>query len=150
MKLLIVGATGMIGARLTAEALSRGHSVTAAARDIAKVPAGVPAVALQAADVASVSAAAQGHDVILGAVWPRSTGDAVTEARGATAALIAAALDDRAGRAHRPQPHRRRASRHRGGRFQQHPGGRLRHRGPGRDRDAAAPPGDDVGGDLRS
>lgn len=91
MDLLIVGATGMIGARLTAEALARGHRVTAAVRDTAKVPAGVAAVALDAADAAAVTAAAAGHDVIVGAVSPRSTGAPVAEARAYAAALTAAA-----------------------------------------------------------
>jgi hypothetical protein len=92
MKLLIVGATGMIGARLTAEAVARGHAVTAAVRDPVRVPAGIPAVALRADDAAALAAAAAGQDVILAAVSPRSTGDAVAEARGYAAALVAAAV----------------------------------------------------------
>jgi uncharacterized protein len=37
MKIALIGATGMIGQRILAEALSRGHHVTAIARDPAKV-----------------------------------------------------------------------------------------------------------------
>lgn len=91
MKLLVVGATGMVGARITAEARARGHAVTAAVRDVSKVPAGVPAVALDAADAGALEEAARGQDVIVGAVSPRSTGDAMTEARAYAAALAAAA-----------------------------------------------------------
>lgn len=32
MKILLIGATGMIGSRITAETLSRGHEITAATR----------------------------------------------------------------------------------------------------------------------
>ena len=37
MKIALIGATGMIGQRILAEALSRGHHVTVIARDPSKV-----------------------------------------------------------------------------------------------------------------
>lgn len=91
MNILIVGGTGMIGARILAEAQARGHRATVAVRDPARVPEGFAAIALRADDAAAVTAAAGGHDVIVGAVLQRSTGDAVAEARGYAAALVAAA-----------------------------------------------------------
>jgi uncharacterized protein len=91
MNILLVGATGMIGSRILAEARARGHGVTAAVRNVTRVPPSVSSVALQADDAVAVSAAAVGHDVIIGAVSPRSTGHPVAEATAVTEALIAAA-----------------------------------------------------------
>lgn len=89
MKMLLIGATGMVGARVLTEARARGHDVKAAARNIAALPGGL---ALDASDAAAVTAAAAGVGVIISAVSPRSTGDAMTEARGVAAAEIAAAM----------------------------------------------------------
>ena len=41
MKIVLFGATGMIGSRVLAEALRRGHEVTAVVRDPSKVTDGV-------------------------------------------------------------------------------------------------------------
>jgi putative NADH-flavin reductase len=38
MKIAIIGATGNVGSRLVDEALSRGHQVTAVARNAARLP----------------------------------------------------------------------------------------------------------------
>ncbi len=38
MKVVLYGATGMIGSRILAELLARGHKVTAVVRNTAKVP----------------------------------------------------------------------------------------------------------------
>lgn len=88
MKILLIGATGMVGTRLLTEARSRGHDVEAAARNVAALPGGL---ALDASDAAAVTAAAQGVEVIISAVSPRSTPDAMSEAREVAAAEIAAA-----------------------------------------------------------
>lgn len=81
MKLLVIGATGMVGSRVVAEALSRGHEVIAAVRSPEKVTEapGLTALKLDVTDGAAVAAAAKDADVVIGAVSPRSTGDAATE-----------------------------------------------------------------------
>jgi len=64
MNVALIGATGDVGARLLAELLRRGHSVTAIARSVEKL-APQPGVAVRAADasdVAGLSAAVRGHD----------------------------------------------------------------------------------------
>ena len=38
MNLVLFGATGMIGSRVLKELVSRGHTVTAVARDVSRVP----------------------------------------------------------------------------------------------------------------
>lgn len=93
MKIFLMGASGMIGARILAEAVARGHEVIAAARNPEKIAAlpGVTLVAVDANDAAALAAQAAQADVYVSAVSPRSTGDAVTEAAGYREALLAAA-----------------------------------------------------------
>ncbi|WP_062135577.1 NAD(P)-dependent oxidoreductase [Demequina aestuarii] len=67
----IIGANGTIGSAIVREALGRGHTVTAVVRDRAKVSVGDPHLRVSVGDVldpASMSAAAQGHDVVVSAV----------------------------------------------------------------------------------
>lgn len=93
MKLLLIGASGMVGSRVLAEAAARGHEITAGARNpqkIAKLP-GVTPVQVEASDAAALTALAKGKDAILVSVSPRSTGDAVAEAAGFAKAAMAAA-----------------------------------------------------------
>lgn len=93
LNILLVGASGMIGSRVLAEASSRGHQVTAAARRperIAKAP-GVSPVKLDATDAAAFTALAKNADVIVLATSPRSGGDPVPEAKAVGDAGIAAA-----------------------------------------------------------
>nr|WP_150776766.1 NAD(P)-dependent oxidoreductase [Pseudomonas fluorescens]VVM56016.1 hypothetical protein PS652_01039 [Pseudomonas fluorescens] len=68
-KIAIIGATGRAGSQLLEEALRRGHSVTAIARDTSKlqVREGVKNVALDISDAAALEQAVQGHDVVLSA-----------------------------------------------------------------------------------
>jgi len=69
MKIALFGATGMIGSRVLAEALSRGHQVTAIARDPSKV-ASQPNVKTISADVLNpdaVAEAAKSHDAVVSA-----------------------------------------------------------------------------------
>jgi uncharacterized protein len=58
MKLIVFGATGLLGSRIAAEAEARGHEVTRASR----------ATGVDATDPGSVAAAAAGHDAALSAV----------------------------------------------------------------------------------
>lgn len=73
MKILLIGATGMVGSRVTAEALSRGHQVTALTRS-GSAPDGVTAVKGDASDPAAVAAAAAGQDAVVQAVSPPRDG----------------------------------------------------------------------------
>lgn len=69
MKIAVLGATGMAGSRIVAEALARGHQVTA----IARKPEGLkdhPALIRVAADVAAPGLAdlLRGHDAVVSAL----------------------------------------------------------------------------------
>ena len=74
MKIAIYGATGMIGSRLTAEALSRGHEVTGITRSGGALPAGATAVRGDAGDASLTKRAAAEADVIVSAIGPSRTG----------------------------------------------------------------------------
>lgn len=91
MNILIIGASGMIGRRLVAEAVSRGHQVTAAARDPSRIDTrpGVTPLRLEVTDIPALSAAAAGADVVIAAASPRSTGNSTAEAMAYVEALIA-------------------------------------------------------------
>lgn len=81
MKIVLFGASGMIGSRLLAEALRRGHSVTAVTRDPKKItaPSGtVSAVAGDATDANSVAALVKGHEIVISAI--NGTPDGVKQA----------------------------------------------------------------------
>jgi uncharacterized protein len=97
MKILLIGATGMIGSRILAEAVARGHEVIAAARKPEGVMAGkrVTAVGLDASDAAAVGVWAQGVDVIVAATSPRGAGDAMAEAGAIGRAVMQAAVGRR-------------------------------------------------------
>lgn len=69
MKIAVLGATGMAGSRIVAEALARGHEVTGIARN----PAGLtdhPALTKVAADVAApgLGDVLRGHDAVVSAL----------------------------------------------------------------------------------
>jgi uncharacterized protein len=69
MKLALIGATGFVGSALLNEALARGHSVVAWARDPAKLPAR-PGLEVRRADVldsAAVAQAVRGCDAVASA-----------------------------------------------------------------------------------
>jgi putative NADH-flavin reductase len=73
MKIALFGASGMIGQRVTQEALARGHQVTALVRHPEKVTASHHNLTVQAADAldpASVAAVVAGHDVVVSAISP--------------------------------------------------------------------------------
>ncbi|WP_420996640.1 NAD(P)-dependent oxidoreductase [Cupriavidus sp. 30B13] len=70
MKIAIIGATGRVGTRLIDEALRRGHTVTAIARQADKLPA-QPDLTTRNADVAdteALAAAIAGNDVAISTV----------------------------------------------------------------------------------
>jgi putative NADH-flavin reductase len=91
--ILLVGASGMIGSRILAEAAARGHRVIAATRHPEKIAAGpqVKAVKLDATDREAFKAQAAQADVIVMATSPRGGGDALAEARAVGDAAIAVA-----------------------------------------------------------
>ncbi len=71
VNIAVFGATGTIGSRIVNEALERGHTVTAVVRDPAKLTSSDPRLTVVTGDVldpASVTAAAQGQDVVISAV----------------------------------------------------------------------------------
>jgi putative NADH-flavin reductase len=69
-KIAIIGATGRAGSQLLEEALRRGHSVTAIARDTSTIGerAGVVCKNVNALDPQALQAAIAGNDVVISAV----------------------------------------------------------------------------------
>ena len=67
MKVALVGASGNAGSRILTELVSRGHEVTAIARNVDKIEAakGVTLVAADADDPAALAEAIKGHDVAI-------------------------------------------------------------------------------------
>jgi uncharacterized protein len=96
MRLVIFGASGLLGTRLVSEALSRGHQLTAVARDVARIDDRGGQVATAAADVTdpgSVAAVAGGHDAALSAVTQHDRPEMLVDAaRGLLAGLSAAGV----------------------------------------------------------
>lgn len=73
MKIALFGASGMIGTRLLAEALGRGHEVTAIVRNperIEKAHDNLTVKAGDASDAAQVALLADGHDIIIASIAP--------------------------------------------------------------------------------
>ncbi|MFL5605295.1 MAG: NAD(P)-dependent oxidoreductase [Gemmatimonadaceae bacterium] len=74
MKIVLFGATGNIGQRISAEALRRGHQVVGVVRDPARVQSPDPRVTLaqgDATDAGSVARVSRGADAIVSAISPR-------------------------------------------------------------------------------
>lgn len=89
MKILLLGATGMIGSRITNEAISRNHFVIAASRAApANDNPNVTPLALDLADTPALKEAIAQADLVVGAVSPRSTKDTTAEALAYIDALI--------------------------------------------------------------
>ena len=93
MKIFLLGASGMIGSRILAEATARGHEVIAGARHPENIAAasGVTTVRADLSDSATLARHAAGADVIVTAIAPRSTDNPVEEARAYGAAVMEAA-----------------------------------------------------------
>ena len=70
MKIALIGATGNAGSRILTELSRRGHAVTAIARNPQKIPElkGVTPLQADANDVAGLTAALKGHDVVISSV----------------------------------------------------------------------------------
>jgi uncharacterized protein len=70
MKVALIGGSGNIGSQILAELRSRGHSVTAIARNPEKIAigSGVTSVRADIADAAALAAALRGHDAVISAV----------------------------------------------------------------------------------
>ena len=76
-KIVLFGASGMIGRRVLAEALERGHEVTAVVRDPSKITAASEKLKVRTGDVtdpAAVTRLAQGADAVIAAVSQRGPG----------------------------------------------------------------------------
>jgi putative NADH-flavin reductase len=69
MNLALIGATGMVGSRLLAEALNRGHHVTAIVRDPGKLSPrnALTIVKGDATDAAALTSLLKGREVVVGA-----------------------------------------------------------------------------------
>jgi putative NADH-flavin reductase len=74
MKIAVYGATGMIGSRVVAEALARGHEVTGITRSGGDLPAGARAVRGNAGDADLAKGIAGEVDVVVSAIGPSRTG----------------------------------------------------------------------------
>jgi len=72
MKIALIGATGYVGARLLAEALDRGHQVTAVVSDAAKLPghSALTGVSADATDVDALAELVAGHDLVISSYNP--------------------------------------------------------------------------------
>ncbi|WP_027784003.1 MULTISPECIES: NAD(P)-dependent oxidoreductase [Burkholderia] len=71
LNIALFGATGMIGSRIAAEAVRRGHRVTALSRRPGASGDGITAKAADLFDAASIAAALPGHDVVASAYGPK-------------------------------------------------------------------------------
>ena len=74
LRIAVYGATGMIGSRIAAEAVSRGHAVTGISRSGSSDMPGVSGRTGDLADAADVRAVAGDHDVVVSATGPSRTG----------------------------------------------------------------------------
>jgi len=88
VKILVLGASGGVGQEVVAEALARGHAVTAASRSGTDVP-GATTVSLDATDAAAVADAVAGHDAVVNAIGPRAGQDDDGHLARAAEAIIA-------------------------------------------------------------
>jgi putative NADH-flavin reductase len=74
MKIAIYGASGMIGRRVAAEAVARGHDVTGITRSGGELPAGVRPVTGNADDAELAKRTAAESDVVVSAIGPSRAG----------------------------------------------------------------------------
>ncbi len=70
MNVVLYGATGKSGSRILTELLSRGHNVTAVARNPAGLPQGVKAMKDDLSDVSKIAAIISGVDAVVSAYAP--------------------------------------------------------------------------------
>lgn len=74
MRIAVYGATGMVGSRVVAEGISRGHEVVGISRSGGDLPDGVRAVQGDAGDEALAKQMAADADVVVSAIGPSRTG----------------------------------------------------------------------------
>jgi uncharacterized protein len=77
MKIVLFGASGVIGQRIAQEALNRGHEVKAVVRDTTRVTFSHPNLTVVAGniqDAAAVAEATAGYDVVVNSTGPRRDG----------------------------------------------------------------------------
>jgi putative NADH-flavin reductase len=79
MRIAVYGATGMIGGRVVAEALARGHEVTGITRSGGDLPADASAVQGDAGDPGLAKRIAGEADVVVSAIGPSRTGGVMRE-----------------------------------------------------------------------
>jgi hypothetical protein len=91
VKIAVYGSSGMIGSRVAAEAVSRGHEVIGITRSAGDQPAGVRAVRGNANDAASVKEIAAEADVLVSAMGPSRAGGDPQDFLDSIDTLIAAA-----------------------------------------------------------
>jgi len=85
VRIAVFGATGQVGSRVVAEAVTRGHEVTAVSRSGGRrPPSGVTHRTADARDPGDVARVATGHDLVVGAARPTlgNEDELVTIARG--------------------------------------------------------------------
>ena len=70
MNVVLYGATGNSGSRILQELVSRGHHVTAVARDISKLPATITGKQDDLSDVDAIASIIQGADAVVSAYAP--------------------------------------------------------------------------------
>ena len=75
MKIALFGASGVVGSRIAAEALQRGHEVTAITRTGGTSLPGARVSTGDLGDAVTVKEAAATHDVIVSATGPSRTGE---------------------------------------------------------------------------
>ena len=83
MKITVLGAAGNVGSRVVAEALSRGHEVTAVVRNSASANGLSVAVNMRAGDAGSVEDVANvsvGQDIVISAIKPAPSNKSETVA----------------------------------------------------------------------
>ena len=92
MRILLLGATGRLGGHLLAEALARGHAVTALARSPERLAAreGLRAVRGDARDMEAIRSLMPGHDAVVSALGAKRSGETYDLIEVAASNLIAA------------------------------------------------------------
>lgn len=81
MKIAVYGATGMVGSRIAAEAIARGHEVTAITRSGTEVPGAVSTVAGNLTDLENYTVIASQNDAVVLSIPSPRDGSAHDEFR---------------------------------------------------------------------
>ncbi len=94
MEIVVLGATGRVGAAVVDEALRRGFTVRAATRGAARLPARprLSTIRIDFDDPDRVGAAVGDADAVIGCLWPRPATAAEIAAFGASTGRLVAAM----------------------------------------------------------